>query len=236
MRKHEMEIEIDATVDRVWEAVSTAHGLASWFAPCAEVEPGAGGKVVLKWGPGMEATPQIEIWEPDRHLRTASDRPAPAPPNVVDYLLEGRGGTTVLRLVHSGFGDAADFNDEYDSTGAAWPVFLQMMKHSVQRGVARCRNVTVFRILEEPADSAWEKLMQRIDGAVNGAVRHFDPVGHCGCYEAPNGAMLSIFCEKCGGVTAITVVNLLYDVSTAEAESVRERWSGILNQTYGGEK
>ena len=36
MRQHEMEIEIDATVEQVWEAVSTSQGIASWFAPDCE--------------------------------------------------------------------------------------------------------------------------------------------------------------------------------------------------------
>jgi uncharacterized protein YndB with AHSA1/START domain len=238
MRKHEIQIEIAASPDKVWEALSTGQGISSWFAPIASVEPGVGGKTHIKWAEGMEASPNIEVWEPNQHLRTTSDRPAPAPPNVVDYYIEGSGGTTVMRLVHSGFGAGADFDDEYNSTGGAWPVFLKMMKHSVERGVSSCRNVTVLRVLNEPADAAWEKLLPAASANLKGSIqRHFDPVGHVGCFELPEwgGAMVSIFCEKCGGITALTVANLLYDVSAAQADSVRECWSGILHKTFGEE-
>ena len=79
MRKHEIEIEIAAPASEVWKALTTAEGIASWFAPGAAVEPGAGGKMTISWGEGMEFTTRIAIWEPERHLQTASDRPEPAP-------------------------------------------------------------------------------------------------------------------------------------------------------------
>ncbi|MEI9971246.1 MAG: SRPBCC domain-containing protein [Ignavibacteriota bacterium] len=142
MRKHEIEIEIAAPASEVWKALTTAQGIASWFAPGAAVEPGAGGKMTISWGEGMEFTTRIPIWEPERHLQTASDRPEPAPPNVIDYFIESRGGTTVLRLVHSGFDASADFDAEYDSTGYGWAIFMKLLKHSAERGIDVCRNVT----------------------------------------------------------------------------------------------
>lgn len=77
MRKHEIEIEIAAPASEVWKALTTAEGIASWFAPGAAVEPGAGGTMTISWGEGMEFTNRIAIWEPERHLQTNSDRPEP---------------------------------------------------------------------------------------------------------------------------------------------------------------
>ena len=68
MRKHEIEIEIAAPASEVWKALTTAEGIASWFAPGAAVEPGAGGTMTISWGEGMEFTNRIAIWEPERHL------------------------------------------------------------------------------------------------------------------------------------------------------------------------
>src|SRR5437764_4193503 len=99
MRQIEMEIEIDATVEQVWEAVSTGQGFASWFAPIARVEPGEGGSFTMAWAEGMEATSRIEVWKPNEHVRFVGDRPEGAPPSVVDYYVEGRGGKTVMRMV-----------------------------------------------------------------------------------------------------------------------------------------
>jgi uncharacterized protein YndB with AHSA1/START domain len=224
-----MEIEIAAAVEDVWQAVSTAEGFTSWFAPEAGVKPGAGGEVFVKWGEGMEGTQRIEIWEPNRHLRIVGDRPEPAPPSVVDYLLEGRGGTTVLRMVHSGFGETADFNSEYDATGTAWPLFLKIMKHSVERGIGTCRNATVFRMLQESPAAAWERLTPHMTGAA----RHFDPVGHCCSHELPDGTLVNIFCETCGGTAMLTIMNLLYGAPASKADAARERWTAILNELFG---
>jgi uncharacterized protein YndB with AHSA1/START domain len=233
MRDIKLEVEIAADAAEVWRAVSTGEGIASWFAPIARVEPGK--SIYIKWVEGMEGSPRIEIWEPEKQLRTVSDRPAPAPPGVIDYLIEGKGGETVMRLVHSGFESTANFDDEYNSTRSAWPVFLQMLKHSAEMGVGSCRNVSVFRMLGEPRNTAWKKLMQRLGGPVDGLVRHFDSQGLCLCYEYPakGGAMLGVFCENCGGSAMLSVVWLLYNVTEADAEAVRSEWTGILDGMFG---
>jgi len=236
MRKLELEIEIDAPASEVWKAISTAAGIASWFMP-AKVEPGAGGQITLDWGGGMESTSRIEIWEPEKHLRKVDDRPEPAVPQVIDYLLEGRGGKTVLRLVHSGFGDSADFNNEYDSTNIGWKLFLQMLKNSAERGVDACRNVTIMRMLNESAGSVWEKLRPRVSAEFQqGVTRLTDQRGHW-CVEFPerDGHMVSLFCDSCSGATAVTIMSLLHGKSAADADADRAHWTGILNETFGVE-
>ena len=253
-RKHDMEIEIAATPAEVWQALSTAEGFASWFAPLARVEPGVGGAVSVAWVPGMEGSERIEAWEPEAHLRLAHDRAQGAPPSVVDYLLEGRAGTTVLRMVHSGFTADASFDNEFEATRGAWPAFLQLLKHSVERGIAACRNVTVFRMPSIPRDAAWAKLMGpqglcaegtlegrsagdsyrlvTADGEVlEGAIKYLDPAGYA-CLQSGD-AVLGMFCEKCGGSTMLTLMWLLYDVSAGDAAAVDKRWSALLDGIFG---
>jgi uncharacterized protein YndB with AHSA1/START domain len=231
-----MEIEIAADKAAVWRALSTSEGVASWFAPVAEVEPGVGGKVYVKWGEGMDGTSRIEAWEPEQHLRHVHDRPEGAPPSVVDYFIEGRGGSTVMRLVQSGFEATAKFDDEFNSTRAAWPVFLQMIKHSAEQGVETCRNVTVFRMLDRPREEAWAKLMGPAPAELlGGVIRHFNAAGGCCCLEFPErqGAMLGLFCEKCSGNAMLTSEWLLYNASAEDAEALRERWSAVLDGVFG---
>ena len=253
-RKHDMQIEIAATPEEVWEALSTGKGFESWFAPAARVEPGVGGTTWVSWGPGMEGSERIEVWEPGQHLRLTHERGEGAPPIVVDYLLEGRGGSTVLRMVHSGFTADASFDDEFDSSRKAWPVFLQMLKHSVERGIAACRNVTVFRMPQVPRDAAWQILMGAqglcaegtlagrragdafqlvtADGQVlEGVVKHFDPTGYA-CLQSGD-ALLTLFCEKCGGALMLTVTWLLYDVDADHAAALERRWSALLDGLFG---
>src|SRR5215468_5163973 len=193
MRQHEIEIEIAAPASEVWKTLTTAEGIASWFAPGAAVEPGAGGKMTISWGEGMEFSTRIAI----------------------DYFIEGRGGATVLRLVHSGFDASADFDAEYESTGYGWAIFMKLLKHSAERGIDACRNVTIMRMVNDSPQGAFEKLMAQAAEEMHAGVdRHRSGKGHCAIeFPSRNGAMLSLFCDGCGGATAVTVMWLLYDVS-----------------------
>jgi uncharacterized protein YndB with AHSA1/START domain len=254
-RQHELEVEISATAERVWQGVSTAEGIASWFAPIARVTPGVGGTVFLRWGDGVEGASRIEVWEPERHLRLATDRGEGAPPSVVDYFLEGKGGSTVLRLVHSGFGPEASCDDEYESTGSAWPVFLTMMKHSAEHGLDGVCNATVFRILDRSREECWDTLMGPRGLGAGPALAHAAPGGrlavrdasgesldavvrHSGswlcCLEFPGlrDAMLSVFCENAGGQAMLTLTWLLYGTAPDEAEAIRERWSEFVDRLF----
>jgi len=231
-RKHDYTIEIDATPEQVWEAIATAAGVASWFAPIVRVEPGEGGSMYIEWGPGMGYTQRIDVWEPNSHLRVSGDRGEGAPPIVVDYYVETKGGHTVLRLVHSGFGPEASFDGEYEATGAAWPVFLKMLKHSAEQGVGRCRNITVFRVLEVPRDESWARILAA-DPFEGGKVWHNSKSIACVNYPARRNDLLSIFCEKCGGSTMLTIANLLYGATDAEADAVRTQWSNFVDGLFG---
>lgn len=74
----ERTLEINAPVEAVWKALAEADEIARWFSPEARVQPGAGGKVVWIWKDIAEWESRIEIWEPNRHLRTVYDwSPAP---------------------------------------------------------------------------------------------------------------------------------------------------------------
>jgi uncharacterized protein YndB with AHSA1/START domain len=227
-----MEVEIDATVEQVWEAVSTSQGIASWFAPDVKVEPGVGGSVSVSMG-GMEVASRIEEWEPNRHIRIVMDRPEDAPPSVVDYYVEGRGGSTVMRLVHSGF-DSASFDGEFESYGRGWPVYLKIMKHSVEHGVASCRHVMIFKMLSVPHAEAWEKVRAGIPEMQQGVSKYFN-AAHGSCIvEFPDRhhALLVVCCEKCGDSSMLTLMWLLYGATPAAVEQDREDWTSRIDGLF----
>src|SRR5258708_6360792 len=249
MRKIDLEIEIAASPEEVWRAVSTGEGISSWFAPVAKVEPGVGGKITIAWAPEMEGSSRIDAWEPGRHLRVAQDRGEGQPPSVVDYFIETRDGATVMRLVQSGFGPDASFDNEFDSTIRAWPVFLRLLKYSAEQGIGAVRKVAIFRMLTEPRDAAWKKLtgphalcaQGSFVGArqgepfpvrtaagelLDGRIGHFDPLGYC-CLELDR-ALLGIFCEKCKETSMLTLYWVLSGVTEEKANQVKEQWTRHL--------
>jgi uncharacterized protein YndB with AHSA1/START domain len=224
MRKHELKIEVAATPAELWKALTTAHGIESWFAPMAKVEPGVGGGITVGWGPGMEFTQAIDVWEPERHLHAGR----------TDYYIEGNGDTTILRLVESGFGDDAKFDGEFESTGKAWPVFLTMLKRSAEAGIDSCTTAATFRFLDIASSDVWHRLLaekQFCDALVGGTIRHFDPRG-CYCFDFAD-RMLTVFAEKCGGQTALTFTWLLYGQSGGEAWGAQ--WTAFIDRLFPSE-
>jgi uncharacterized protein YndB with AHSA1/START domain len=146
----DLTIDIDATLDEVWQALATGEGIARWFAPHAAVTPGEGGSVSVGWDPEEMWTQPITVWEPLRRMQTAGEMPSADGRMVrlaVDYYLEAQSGRVRVRLVHSGFDDSGSWDDYIDGLDAGWTFFLFNLKHALERhrGVARRQLSARFR-------------------------------------------------------------------------------------------
>ncbi|MGE0812902.1 MAG: SRPBCC domain-containing protein [Vicinamibacterales bacterium] len=141
-RHLDLSIDIDATLEDVWQALTTGDGIARWFGPYAKVTPGVGGSVGVGWDPNEMWDAPITVWEPHRHLQTVSEMPTKDGGVVrlaVDYYVEARDGTVRVRLVHSGFDDSESWDGYIDGLDAGWTFFLFNLKLALERhrGVAR---------------------------------------------------------------------------------------------------
>ena len=148
-RALDLTIDIDATLDEVWQALTTGEGIARWFGPYASVTPGEGGSVSVGWDPKEMWETPITVWEPQRRMQTASEMPSKDGRMVrlaVDYYLEVHGGRVRVRLVHSGFDDSS-WDDYIDGLDAGWSFFLFNLKHALERhrGVDRVQLFARFR-------------------------------------------------------------------------------------------
>ncbi len=149
-RALDLTIEIDATLDEVWQALTTGKGIARWFGPYAAVTPGEGGSVSVGWDPNEMWDTPITVWEPHRRLQTASEMPSKDGRVVrlaVDYYVEVHGGRVRVRLVHSGFDDSESWDGYIDGLEAGWSFFLFNLKHALERhrGVDRRQLSARFR-------------------------------------------------------------------------------------------
>ena len=139
-RSHETVIEIKATPEEVFRALTDPEEIVKWFVPGARVEPRVGGEYVKVWGPGMESKSTISAWEPGAHFGTYAERSfafgcegRPVDTGVVqkicvDYYIEALdGGITRLRLVQSGFGPEAAWDDEFAETKTGWAEYLRKL-------------------------------------------------------------------------------------------------------------
>lgn len=137
-RSVEREIFIRVPAELVWKALTDASELTRWFPLDATVTPGLGGEIAMRWPGGARTAGPIEIWESGRHLRIGGDAASPAP-IATDYYLRSEKGGTVLRVVSSGFGPDADWDEQYEGWGGGWDFELRGLRHYLERhfGVSR---------------------------------------------------------------------------------------------------
>lgn len=167
-----MTIDLAATPDEVWRALTEAGELVRWFAPEAVVTPGAGGRMLWRWADLFSWETAIETWEPGERLVLAEHRgatdihgtPLPGTPQRVamEFTLEAQaGGTTRLRLVHSGFGSGEGWDDEFEGISAGWQFELRGLAFYFARHKGRNRvQAGGQRIVSAPLDAVWTRLFQ----------------------------------------------------------------------------
>jgi uncharacterized protein YndB with AHSA1/START domain len=122
-------IEVPGTPEQVWHAIATGPGITSWLFQ-AEVEERKGGAVVFHMGPGLDSNGHVTSWEPPKKF--AYEEPnwmEGAPPLGTEFVIEAQsGGTCVVRLVHSLFASADEWNDELDGFEAGWRGFFKVLR------------------------------------------------------------------------------------------------------------
>ena len=171
-REIKTEIEIEADIDAVWKALTDAQELMRWFPLDARSTPEPGGSIWYSWGPPYEGESQIEIWDPPHRLRLLDQWAGGAPegharevePGVparvaMDFTLETEGCKTILRLVHSGFGAGAEWDDEFEGTRRGWDQELRGLKHYLEHHLGHDRKSVWARIkVELSREEAWQRI------------------------------------------------------------------------------
>ena len=242
-RSHETRIEIDVPIEEVWKAITEAKELVRWFAPKMIVEPGVGGFVLADWGRGLGWKTAMKVWEPNRDLRLVETRdramsvlpieePLPPCKLMQDFYLEGEGGKTVLRLVHSGFGSSTDWDGEYEGTRTGWAACFLRMKE----GLERHREDTVHNFIVTAVchDTIAERALELVESAAPQPLRivmrtdlHFT-----GLLEELNGSVLTASVQPGGSGSQVYVESLLFGVKEAQASNLETYWIARLQQLF----
>src|SRR5262249_47343733 len=154
-RRFEISLAIDARQQDVWDALTKAEELTRWFPPEAAVTPGEGGSMKWAWGDAWSGVMRIDAWKAPSLLRLVDESARPydtegktvsgsdvQPARVaIEVTLETNGGQTVVRLVHSGFGTGAAWDDEIEGVSTGWPYELRSLAHYLTRHRGRNRHV-----------------------------------------------------------------------------------------------
>ena len=160
-RSVEATIEIEASPEAVWRALSDARELERWFPLEARVEPGEGGSVFMSWKNEYAGESRITVWEPGRHLQITwgfSDEEKEIT-QLTDFHLEGGKGRTILRVVTSGFPEDPSWDAWYEGTRQGWAYELASLKRYLEKHPGQDREVVYLRRrVKLPAEEAWERL------------------------------------------------------------------------------
>lgn len=133
-----LSVELDASPEDVFRAVTDGTEIAKWLAPEARATAPQGGKkgsIWISWGEGMSAEHEVEIWDAPKRIRHPSGKNGETKaPLYADWLIEAReGGKATLRLVHSGFSVGADWDGEFEAHARGWKLMLENLRHYFAR-------------------------------------------------------------------------------------------------------
>jgi uncharacterized protein YndB with AHSA1/START domain len=131
-RRLEASIEVPGTPEQVWEAIATGPGITAWFMP-TEVEEHEGGAVRMDHGPAVQSTAVVSAWErPHRFAYEEEWQPTEEAGGhriATEFLVEARGGgTCVVRVVMSGFGEGDDWDRAMESFRGGWETALEGLR------------------------------------------------------------------------------------------------------------
>ena len=260
-RQFETKIDIAVSPAAVWKALATATELRRWFAPESSTDSEVGGEIVWTWG-GHHRWPQrIEILEPGKRLKTrydsgVDDGAGGKKPLFVDFILEGEGGTTTLRLVQSGFGPEASFQEEYDGISRGWPVELRSLRLYLEQHAGKNRRLAWSTMdLDLDPTEAWQSLMSdegfacgaEVESMEEGEPFRFETVDgdvfsgrtlkchareFSGDASSHGGAFLRVSVEKWGGKSHVWCWLGAYDHDETELAELQGRWDAMLGRLF----
>jgi uncharacterized protein YndB with AHSA1/START domain len=155
-RRHIVEVEVPATPEEVWDAIATGTGITAWFVP-SDVDERVGGDVAFRLGeaPDMQSRGTVTAYEPPS--RFAYVERWDDVDFATEFLVEARGGgSCVVRIVSSGFGEGEEWDRQIESLDRGWRSFLDNLRIYLERFAgAPCAQVVadVRRPGEEPAEA-----------------------------------------------------------------------------------
>lgn len=239
------EITVDATPEQVWDAIATGPGIDSWFMGRNEVEPREGGAARMIVGDMFTAESTVTAWEPPRRFAYRSDEAPDGSFHAFEFLIEGRdGGSTVVRLVHSGFIGSDDWESEYDALRKGDPMYLRTLGQYLTYFPGRVATpVTAWGPQQADEERVWDGLKRGLD--LSGTVNENDPAQFALPGAAPvQGIVDSVLYPSFLGMRTNDGLyrfvgrngevgvghHIFADVDQKEAE---QAWQSWLTQTFG---
>ena len=152
------EIETTATPQQAWEAWADPEKIAHWFVDRAAGEAKPGGTMTWFFDEFGYVLPyKVVDAEPGKLFVLKWDAPQGGPVGILEVKIERSGGTTVIRLVNSGFHEDAAWKEEYEGVVSGWKMSLAILKYYLENHFGRAKTAM---LLVRPASFTYEQLRE----------------------------------------------------------------------------
>jgi uncharacterized protein YndB with AHSA1/START domain len=123
---------INGSPQDVYRAISTSEGLDSWWTNHSSVEPEAGGKYKLDFGPGYDWRATVSMWTPYSDFElTLTESDEDWKGTRVGFHLDEKDGMTFVSFHHLNWPEP---NDHYRTSCFCWAMYLRLLKRYVEFG------------------------------------------------------------------------------------------------------
>jgi uncharacterized protein YndB with AHSA1/START domain len=242
-RTIDLSTHVHAPVEAVWKALTDPAELERWFPLRSGGEAGPGKKILFSWDEGEWWT-NVTEWKPNQLVRWVDDAypDSPNPPLAVEWTLTTERGQTVVRLVHSGFGNGTQWDNMYDALTDGWTYFLRNLTHYVERHFGTPRAMAhTRRKTSVPAQTAWARLtgaeglrLTSDDmhlGGATGTVERATPARHLwGTFPTLGDAILFIEFEGRGETYTLGVWLSTYGLAPGEVARLQGEVNALADR------
>ena len=125
-------VDIKASAELVWRALTEPALMMVWCGPGARVTPRASGSYQVRLNSDLDREAHIDVWEPPRRLRLIYLAPRELPHSeavvVDDFIIDAHQGLTVVRLLGSGFPEDQAWEAYGVRVRANWGLALARLK------------------------------------------------------------------------------------------------------------
>jgi uncharacterized protein YndB with AHSA1/START domain len=242
----EDEIDVDATPEEAWLAISSGPRLDSWFMGSSEIEPRLGGTIRTDLG-GFTMESSITAWDPPKRLVYRSSEDADGAFMEFGWRVDQRvGAGATLHFTHRGCLSGDDGQAEYEALKRGDPMYLRKLARYLEffNGQVATRNVVVQGPTVDSIER-WRSALERELGlrtparewdAVHAAPEGIGPIDGVVDYLTPeflgvrSSTALYRFIYAPGG--AVIVEHHDFSASPNGHASV-EAWQGWLTTVFG---
>ncbi len=254
-RSVQVEVEVPGTPEQVWQAIASGPGISAWFVPTT-LDGKVGGSIALDFGGGMVSSATITEWQPP-HRFVAEDRTwiQGGPPVATEWIVEARkGGSCVVRVVHSLFASTDDWDGQLEGTESGWPGYFRVLRHYLQHHAGEpAASFSVMAPTATGADGIWNELARALGApeprvgqrlhadagggaAFAGTVQAIDhvPQGHGAMLvlEQPTPGVVLASGMDCMGMHLATLQAFFYGPGAAAAAAGKDRWQQWLTGLF----